>query len=169
MAAAVEADRQNGLELGSMPSSEQPIPLSEAEQLRQDTDTTAHKRRQQILVVVSSTMLTFTGCGLNFAYGVYQELYETLDGPFQGASAAEIDLIGTLAVSLMTLGAPFASAWTKSYSPKNVTIVGGALFLVANIAASFGTQLWHFLLTQGILLGCATCLSYIPAVTVAPG
>lgn len=114
-------------------------------------------------------MLTFTGCGLNFAFGVYQELYETLDGPFANASAAEIDLIGTLAVSLMTIGAPFASAWTKTYSPRSVSLFGGILFAIANIAASFGQKLWHFVLTQGLLLGCATCLSYIPAVTVAPG
>ncbi|KAF8850704.1 MFS general substrate transporter [Acephala macrosclerotiorum] len=135
----------------------------------EDINGAAHRRRQQILIVASSTMLTFTGCGLNFAFGVYQELYETLDGPFKGASAAEIDLIGTLAVSLMTMGAPFASGWTKQYSPRTVTMVGGALFLIANVAASFGTQLWHFVLTQGLLLGCATCLTYIPAVTIAPG
>ncbi|KAE8445051.1 hypothetical protein EG329_013765 [Mollisiaceae sp. DMI_Dod_QoI] len=134
-----------------------------------DTISSHDKKKQQILIVISATFLTFTGCGLNFAFGVYQELYETLDGPFKNASAAEIDLIGTLAVSLMTMGAPFASAWTKSYSPRTVTIVGGALFLVANVAASFGNQLWHFVLTQGLLLGCATCLSYIPAVTIAPG
>ncbi|KFY94294.1 hypothetical protein V498_03929 [Pseudogymnoascus sp. VKM F-4517 (FW-2822)] len=129
----------------------------------------SQRRTQQILIVISSLMLTFTGCGLNFAFGVYQELYETMDGPFAGASAAEIDLIGTLAVSLMTIGAPFASAWTKTYSPRSVSLIGGILFAVANITASFGQKLWHFVLTQGLLLGCATCLSYIPAVTVAPG
>lgn len=114
-------------------------------------------------------MLTFTGCGLNFAFGVYQELYETLDGPFAGASPAEIDLIGTLSVSLMTMGAPFASSWTKQYGPRSVTLCGGVLFLAANVAASFGRELWHFVLAQGLLLGCATCLTYIPSVTVAPG
>ena len=130
---------------------------------------TYHRRRRQVLIVISSLALTFTGCGLNFAFGVYQELYETLDGPFKDAGAAEIDLIGTLAVSLMTIGAPFASAWTKTYSPRSVTLVGGTLMAIANITASFGTKLWHFVLTQGILLGCGTCLSYIPSVTVAPG
>ncbi|MCJ1380158.1 hypothetical protein MMC17_003261 [Xylographa soralifera] len=131
--------------------------------------TIRHRRRQQALVILSSLILTFTGCGLNFAFGVYQSLYETLSGPFADASPASIDLIGTLAVSLMTIGAPFASAWTKTYSPRSVTLFGGLLFAAANIAASFGQQLWHFVLTQGLLLGCATCLTYIPAVTVAPG
>lgn len=69
----------------------------------------------------------------------------------------------------MTIGAPLASAWTKVYTPRTVTLIGGTLLLLANTLASFSTQLWHFLLAQGVLLGCATCLSYIPAVTIAPG
>jgi MFS family permease len=133
------------------------------------TLTNPQRRHRQILIVISSLALTTTGCGLNFAFGVYQELYETLDGPFKNASAAQIDLIGTLAVSLMTMGAPFASAWTKTYSPRTVTLMGGVLMAAANITASFGQKLWHFVLTQGLLLGCGTCLAYIPSVTVAPG
>ena len=120
-------------------------------------------------MVLASFTLTLTACGLNFAFGVYQELYESLDGPFANATAAQIDLIGTLGVSLMTIGAPYASAWTKSYSPRSITIVGGVIFALANILASFSQSLWQFVLTQGLLLGCGTCLAYIPAVTVAPG
>jgi MFS family permease len=120
-------------------------------------------------IVIASFALTFTGCGLNFAFGVYQELYESMGGPFQDASPAAIDLIGTLGVSLMCIGAPFASAWTKAYSPRSVTVTGGLLLGLGNILASFGQQLWHFLLAQGILVGVGTCMSYIPAVTVAPG
>ncbi len=119
--------------------------------------------------MASSFTLTLTACGLNFAFGVYQELYESLDGPFANATPAQIDLIGTLGVSLMTIGAPYASAWTKSYSPRTMTLIGGMLFALANISASFSQFLWQFVLTQGVMLGCGTCLTYIPAVTVAPG
>ena len=119
--------------------------------------------------MVSSFTLTLTACGLNFAFGVYQELYESLDGPFANATAAQIDLIGTLGVSLMTIGAPYASAWTKSYSPRTIISIGAVLFALANVLASFSVALWQFILTQGLLLGCGTCLAYIPAVTVAPG
>ena len=124
---------------------------------------------QAILVVVASFALTFVGCGLNFAFGVYQELYESLDGPFEHASPAAIDLIGTLAVSFMTIGAPFASAWTKAFSPRTVSLVGGFILGLSNVLASFGQELWHFLLTQGVLFGIGTCLTYMPAVTTAPG
>lgn len=67
--------------------------------------------RRAVMIAISSFLLTSTGCGLNFAFGVYQELYETSTGPFHGnVSPAKIDLMGTRAVSLMTIGAPFASA-----------------------------------------------------------
>ena len=128
-----------------------------------------HKQRQQILIIISSLILTFTGCGLSFAFGVYQELYETIGGPFEGVSAAQIDLIGTLAVSLMTLAAPFANAWSQSYSPRSVTLIGGVMMALGNIAASFGQKLWHFDLSQGLLFGFGSCLAYIPCMTVAPG
>lgn len=119
--------------------------------------------------MISSFTLTLTACGLNFAFGVYQELYESMDGPFANATPAQIDLIGTLGVSLMTIGAPYASAWTKSYSPRTMVLIGGLLFALANVLASFSQYLWQFILTQGVLLGFGTCLTYIPAVTVAPG
>lgn len=126
------------------------------------------------MVVLAAFVIMFTSCGINFAFGVYQELYETMSrssssNPFTGATPAQIDLIGTLAISLMTLGAPFASAWCKSYSPRTITFAGGVMFALSNVLASFGQKLWHFILTQGILLGCGVCLTYIPAMTVAPG
>lgn len=126
-------------------------------------------RREQALIVISCLTLIFTGCGINFAFGVYQELYETLGGPFQDATPGEIDLIGTLSASIMTIGAPVVNALVKRYGPRSTTLLGGVLFAVASIAASLGTRLWHFHLAQGLLQGCAACLTYIPAVTVSPG
>lgn len=88
--------------------------------------------------------------------------------PFFGSSPAQIDLIGTLAISFMTIGAPFATAWTKRYPPYMVVWSGGVVFLAALILASFSQRLWQFELTQGFLGGVGTCLTYMPAVTVAP-
>ncbi|KAJ6140246.1 hypothetical protein N7471_006732 [Penicillium samsonianum] len=148
------------LELGEI----SPPPASDVVLRSKDGD----QYRNQVVILISCLTLTMTGCGLGFAFGVYQELYETIDGPFQGASPAAIDLIGTLSASLMTLGAPIASIGLKKYGPRPVILFGGALFAISGIAASFGTHLWHFQLSQGVLQGCAACLTYIPAVTVSP-
>ncbi|KAF2190928.1 putative MFS monocarboxylate transporter [Zopfia rhizophila CBS 207.26] len=126
------------------------------------------------LVVIAAFVVMFTSCGLNFAFGVYQELYESMSSspdpnPFTNASPALISLIGTLALSSMSLGAPFASAWSKSYSPRTIILMGGLIFALSNVLASFCYKFWQFLLTQGMLLGIGTCMTYIPAVTVAPG
>ncbi|KAH8820728.1 major facilitator superfamily domain-containing protein [Xylogone sp. PMI_703] len=127
---------------------------------------------QPVVITASAFTIVFTCCGINFAFGVFQALYETMshepNNPFTGASPALIDLIGTISISLMTIGAPFSVAWAKRFSPRSVSLVGGLIFGVAQILASFGTRLWHFELTQGVLLGVGTCMPYMAAVTVAP-
>lgn len=124
------------------------------------------------MTLIAAFMINFTACGILFGFGIYQTLYEAMatdeDTPFTGASSAKISLIGTLSISLMTIGAPFAVAWAKHFSPQVVVCAGGLLFGLANILASFGKALWHFQLAQGLLLGIGTCLSYMPSMTVAP-
>ncbi|CDM37188.1 hypothetical protein CBS147339_7605 [Penicillium roqueforti] len=129
-------------------------------------------RLHSIIIIIASTTLVFTGCGINFAFGVFQELYDSMskepNTPFTGATPAQIDLIGTLSIALMTIGAPFATAWTKQYPPRYVIWASGIIHSSALLFASFSQHLWQFILTQGILLGMATCLTYMPSVTVAP-
>ncbi|CAG7954416.1 unnamed protein product [Penicillium olsonii] len=127
---------------------------------------------QSISIISASTALVFTGCGINFAFGVFQELYDSMakepDTPFTGATPAQIDLIGTLSIALMTIGAPFATTWIKQYPPRNVIWVSGVIYSGSLVLASFSQALWQFILTQGCLLGVGTCLIYMPSVTVAP-
>lgn len=127
---------------------------------------------QPVIITIASFTIVFTCCGINFAFGIFQAVFETLsqqpDTPFTGASPAEIDLIGTLSISLMTIGAPFVVAWAKRFSPRLICFIGSVIFSVSLILASFGKELWHFEVTQGVLLGLGTCMSYMTAVTVAP-
>jgi MFS family permease len=88
--------------------------------------------------------------------------------PFTGATPAQIDLIGTLSIALMTIGAPFATTWTKQYTPRNVIWASGIIYSGSLVLASFSQSLWQFILTQGFLLGIGTCFIYMPSVTVAP-
>jgi MFS family permease len=68
----------------------------------------------------------------------------------------------------MTAFAPFATAWSKRFSPRPVIALGGLFFLLGCCLASISNSLWQFELTQGLLLGIGTCFAYMPAVTVAP-
>ena len=117
-------------------------------------------------------MINFTVCGLLFGFGVYQAHYEAMmgqdDSPFSDASVAEIDLIGTLSISLMSVGAPYAVAWTRQFGPRPVVCSGSLLCGIAGILASYSTRLWQFQLTQGLLLGIGTSLTYAPSMAVSP-
>ncbi|KAJ9608458.1 hypothetical protein H2200_007446 [Cladophialophora chaetospira] len=136
------------------------------------SQTAANSSSQHAMIVIASTALVFTVCGIGFAFGVYQDTYEVLShdrsSPFYGTSPAMIDLIGTLAISLMTIGAPYATAWAKQFPPQFIIWTGGVLFSIALLLASFCQRTWQVQLTQGMLAGLGTCLTYMPAVTVAP-
>ncbi|CAG7916974.1 unnamed protein product [Penicillium olsonii] len=128
--------------------------------------------KRKLLIILAAFMLNFSGCGLLFSFGLYQSLYEDMarkeDNPFTGASSAEISLIGSIAAALMKLGAPYVVAWCKYFSPQRVVFVGGIVYGVASVLASFGKELWHFQLTQGFLVGIGTCLSFMPSMAVPP-
>ncbi|KIW44046.1 uncharacterized protein PV06_05087 [Exophiala oligosperma] len=127
---------------------------------------------RQIIIVLAGFTVTAMTCSIVFAFGVYQALYEDMsqnpDTPFTSTSSAEIGLIGTLALSLMTLGGPFAMTWAKLFSPQIVIGAGGVVFGIAFVLASFSQQPWQFALTQGLLAGVGTCMSYVPTTAVVP-
>ena len=69
----------------------------------------------------------------------------------------------------MTLAAPPVVQWAKQFSPRTGALIGSVLFSLALELASFGTQLWHFELTQGVMLGLGTCMCCIvPATVTSP-
>jgi MFS family permease len=124
------------------------------------------------MICLAGFILILTGCGLTFSYGVYQALYEAMaktpSTPFTGASSAEIDLIGTLAISLMTMLGPFVSAGCKLYHPRYIVIGGAFVFSMGLFLASVSEKTWQFMITQGIIVGIGTSMVFIPAVTVSP-
>lgn len=107
-----------------------------------------------------------------FSFGVYQELYQAMslepNTPFTGSSAAAIDIIGTLTAAFQTIGAPVATAFIRRYTPRVAIFTSAALFLASSLLTSYSQHLWQFVLTQGILMGLATCFAYLTPCTVAP-
>ncbi|KAG7289809.1 hypothetical protein NEMBOFW57_006186 [Staphylotrichum longicolle] len=128
--------------------------------------------RPCLVVLAAAFMINFTACGLLFGFGVYQALYESMHAdtgsPFAGATPAEIDLIGSLSASLLTLGAPLTVGWAQTLGPRLVVWAGGVVFGLAHVLASYGTALWHFQLAQGLLVGVGACFAFMPSMVVTP-
>lgn len=116
----------------------------------------SNEPRQYTLVVAVGFSVMFTTCAfINFSYGVYQSLHEEMaaaqDNPFTGSSTALINLVGILAIALMSMAGPLAMHWSKIYSPQAGIIIGGWVFEIAYILSIFGTALGHFAMTQGVI------------------
>ncbi|CEJ91930.1 hypothetical protein VHEMI07612 [[Torrubiella] hemipterigena] len=137
-----------------------------------DCNNALHSKWRRPLIIIAAFMLNFSGCGLLFSWGIYQAHYEEMskssNNPFSKATSADITLIGSIAASLTKLCAPLAVAWSKEFTPRAVILTGGILYGVASVLASFSKDLWQFQLTQGLLIGIATCLSFMPSMAVPP-
>ncbi|CAK7216105.1 hypothetical protein SBRCBS47491_002719 [Sporothrix bragantina] len=53
-------------------------------------------------------------------------------------------------------------------SPRSITLAGVALMGLGFLLASFATQVWHLLLTQGLLYGLGSSMLYFPQLGPAP-
>lgn len=51
--------------------------------------------------------------------------------------------------------------------PQAVTVAGGWVFGITYILASFNQRLWHFALTQDVLLGIGASIVYVSTISVA--
>ncbi|KAM0286484.1 hypothetical protein ACHAQH_000910 [Verticillium albo-atrum] len=158
MAAIHQQATDEAVEENSLPVDAQDIPL--------------HPKWRYMLTLLAAFMINFMVGGILFGFGVYQALYESLhldsDTPFAGATPAEIDLIGSLSSSLLTIGAPLAVGWAKTFNPQIVVCAGGLIFGIAHVLASFGQELWHFQLSQGLMAGIGACFAFLPSMTVTP-
>ncbi|KAJ1825083.1 hypothetical protein LPJ60_000228 [Coemansia sp. RSA 2675] len=95
------------------------------------------------VVVACSFLLEFFAEGPISAFGVFQEYY--VNERFKGhASNATISLVGVLNGSCMAI----------------LGVVSGKL------CERYGYRPWHLLLTQGVLCGVGTALTFMPALVV---
>ena len=99
---------------------------------------------------------------INGRYGFFQEYYvKTL-----GASPANASWIGAMQMFLVHFLATLSGRWMDAgYLRQCIAL--GCLFQVAGaLATSFGTQLWHFWLAQGILSGTGHGLVFSPMISL---
>lgn len=95
-------------------------------------------------------------------YGVFQEYYTanwTLEGSVSGTGVIGTTQNGVMYLSMPFLFALFSKRWARWR--RTASVLGVALTCLSFIASSFSTNVWHLILTQGVLaaLGCALIYS----------
>ncbi|KIH92544.1 major facilitator superfamily transporter monocarboxylate [Sporothrix brasiliensis 5110] len=115
----------------------------------------------------------------------------------QQRSTALLAFVGTLGAGLTWAGSIFVNPWLSrveyaalsqpaqqrsrgrgriqskvlralTASPRSITLGGVALMGLGFLLASFATQVWHLLLTQGLLYGLGSSMLYFPLLGPAP-
>ena len=122
----------------------------------------SQSRSPPTLINQSSRLTSSTGFPLTF--GLFQSHYST--HPIFGSSAhvSWIPTIGALATGLAYLLCPIISSIALRYPAQQIRILlsGYITCLISLILASLSTQIWHLLLTQGVLYGTGWVICYTP-------
>ncbi|KAJ2370613.1 hypothetical protein H4S01_000239 [Coemansia sp. RSA 2610] len=116
------------------------------------------------LVVLAGCIQAMITLGASRAHGVYQEYY-VID-EFAHAPTAAVSWIGSVQNTMLNLCGVFVGILSQIYDTRIMCAAGAFCMGVSFILASFSTQIWQLVLTQGMLYGSAASFPYILGVTV---
>ncbi|KAL2918181.1 hypothetical protein HK105_202108 [Polyrhizophydium stewartii] len=117
------------------------------------------------VIIAASFLIHFVALGLVSTFGVWQAAYKQLP-EFANASSLSIAFIGSLGSAGLPLFSIPAGRLTDKYGPRIVGICGAAIVAASLVLASFSTELWQLLVTQGFLFGIGTSIIYLPGLSV---
>ncbi|KXJ89203.1 major facilitator superfamily domain-containing protein [Microdochium bolleyi] len=118
-------------------------------------------------VVAGVFVLNMHTWGLNSSFGVFLAYYLRNDF-FPGVTALEYAFIGGLSISMSMLCSPLATLLIRSrWCGTSLTIFFGVVFeSIGFLGASFATELWQLLLSQGIAFGVGMGLCFVASAPV---
>ncbi|XP_014663573.1 PREDICTED: monocarboxylate transporter 12-B-like [Priapulus caudatus] len=100
--------------------------------------------------------------GTSFSFGVY---YGHLLHHFKH-SMAETAWVGSINTLLVFSSGPLTNLLTGFFSYRVVIIIGGLLAASGCLLSVFATQIWHLIITYGIICGLGFGLAYTPSVAM---
>ncbi|ORY52055.1 MFS general substrate transporter [Rhizoclosmatium globosum] len=111
--------------------------------------------------VIASFLVHFFGIGTLYTFGLFSALYSERGY----GSLAIIQFVGAIG-STMLVGAGFISGRLgETFGFRTMVGVGTTLMAAALVLASFCTQIWQLMITQGFLFGFGACLCYFPSIS----
>ncbi|KAI8194925.1 putative transporter MCH2 [Colletotrichum sp. SAR 10_86] len=105
--------------------------------------------------------------GLNSSYAVFLAYYLN-SGAFPGASPITLAFVGGLSFSVALLVAPIVTWFIPRIGTRPTVAIGVTVQSAALIGASFTSQIWHLLLSQGIGFGVGMGFTFNATVGVIP-
>ncbi|OLY79352.1 Monocarboxylate transporter 9 [Smittium mucronatum] len=108
------------------------------------------------IIMIASMMNLLLAFGSPNAFGVFQAYY--LKVLFANEPAGKIAWISTMTATCAFCGGLLASPLVKIVGMRNASLIGTAVATIGLLLASFSTQVWQLVLTQGIIYGLGTSL-----------
>ena len=99
--------------------------------------------------------------GFPLSFGIFQAHYAQHE---LFTDSKNIAIIGALATGISNLGLPFVSPVALRFPQyqRHMVCFGWCLCCVSLVGASFATQVWHLILSQGVLYGSGWVICYTP-------
>ncbi|USW50697.1 Putative major facilitator superfamily, MFS transporter superfamily [Septoria linicola] len=123
-------------------------------------------KRTQRLVLLGSAILQLPIWGFAMTFGIFQEAY-TRSPQFSPSISSTSGIIGMTTNGVMYLLMPLLfTAFDRgpwSCYRRRVASIGVCLSSGAFLLSSWSTQLWHLLLTQGVMAALGNTLVYSPS------
>ncbi|KAJ2352352.1 hypothetical protein IWW50_004446 [Coemansia erecta] len=116
------------------------------------------------LVVLAGCVQAMITLGASRAHGVYQEHYVISE--FATTPTTSISWIGSVQNTMLNLCGVCVGILSQIYDTRVLCMCGALGMGVSMILASFSTQVWQLVLTQGMLYGSCASFPYILGVTV---
>ncbi|KAF9133810.1 hypothetical protein BGW39_008853 [Mortierella sp. 14UC] len=117
------------------------------------------------VVVFACFMYQMVSMGFCNSYGVFQNFY--LTEMFKDkATVFQVTWIGTLAMTILDALGPFTGAICDYFGHRTTTLIGASVMTLSLVLAAYSTQIWHLYLTEGLLYGAGTSLTYFASMTL---
>ncbi|KAI1314934.1 hypothetical protein EDD11_001571 [Mortierella claussenii] len=119
------------------------------------------------LVVLGSFLIIMAAIGYVSIYGIFQAQYNDIYGA-KGDSASSISFVGSLAVGFQFGFTIISGPVMNRFGHKVVLWSGTVIGSLGLLLASWGTQLWHLYLTQGVMFGIGVSFLNLAATAIPP-
>ncbi|KLU89300.1 hypothetical protein MAPG_08274 [Magnaporthiopsis poae ATCC 64411] len=117
------------------------------------------------VVVLAVHLLNAHTWGINSSFAVFLAYY-LRTGSFPGASPIAYAFVGGLSVSIALFLSPLGTYLIGKYGTKKVMSLGVVIQTSAFVGASFTSEMWHLILTQGIAFGAGMGFLFVASVGI---